>query len=270
MAEFRYPKLNVGNSPKSMDAYVKFTIYEREDRLQSNPVSTIFLFMPERVQSPSTVSWNPMELGSVMGPADRAMRMNMDSLLGTQGMEGISKAAAGAAGNLANQGMQKLYENSKIAQTLTGVPYETFAAGAGSIAGVIQNPYLSMIFKGVNLRTFEFEFKLFPHSVSEAKEIKNIIKEFRRCSLPPGSGDGALGFWLGYPMEFSIEYVFDGQPNPHLNKFKRSVLTAISSDYTGGGMWSMTRDGFPTETVLSLRFQELSIVLRDDVEGGGY
>jgi hypothetical protein len=35
-------------------------------------------------------------------------------------------------------------------------------------------------------------------------------------------------------------------------------------------MWTMMRNGFPTETVMNIRLSEIQIVVREDVEGENY
>lgn len=52
----------------------------------------------------------------------------------------------------------------------------------------------------------------------------------------------------------------------YLHRFKRSVITELTLDYTGTGMWTMLRNGFPTETVLTITLGEIEMVVREDVD----
>lgn len=67
-----------------------------------------------------------------------------------------------------------------------------------------------------------------------------------------------------------IQYQWQDSNNIFIHKFKRSVITSIDIDYTGTGMWTMMRNGFPTETVMNVAFSEIEIVVREDVEKNNY
>jgi hypothetical protein len=250
MANYKYPA-NVGDDV--FQAYIQFNEWERQDRNASNPANTYTLYMPERLVNPNTVSWDNEKLGVIAGIGKGLMDGNMS--LGSAAANLGSAAAQNAGFNIASSLAQKL--GSKVsADVLMGITSQK-----------IPNPYLTMLFRGVDFRTFEFSFKMYPHSQADTQTIYDMIQSLRMASLPPGKG-GANESILGYPNEFTIEYQFDGKPNKWLNKFKRCVLVGMDTDYTGSGMWSMTRDGFPAEITLNLRFTEIEIVLRDDVKEG--
>lgn len=65
-----------------------------------------------------------------------------------------------------------------------------------------------------------------------------------------------------------IQYQWHGGENIYLHRFKRSVITELTVDYTGTGMWTMLRNGFPTETILTISLGEIEIVVREDVNNG--
>jgi hypothetical protein len=250
MANYKYPA-NVGDDV--FQACIQFSEWERQDRKSSKPANTYTLYMPERLVNPNTVSWDAEKLGVIAGIGTQMLHGKEGAM---DGLRQLGDAAIWRGGfNLA----------STLGQMLgSGASAETLM---GAAAQKIPNPYLTMIFRGVDFRTFEFSFKLYPHSQADTQTIYDMIKSLRKASLPPGKG-GANEAILGYPNEFTIEYQFEGKPNKWLNKFKRCVLVGIDTDYTGSGMWSMTRDGFPAEISLNLRFTEIEIVLRDDVEEG--
>ncbi len=257
MATLVYPTNGLVD-PLLMDAYIKFTIFERDNPQNSFPVSSILLFMPERVANANNIDWGPENLMDAAGDVLGAMKD-----LGAAGI-------AGKIGKITNS-IDRGRARSKFDIT-SGIVSRLFSPAmknaASYASGLIVNPYQRMIFKGVNLRIFEFDFKLFPHSKQDVDAIDAIIKEFKRSSVPPGTGDDWGEVMLKYPMEFDIEYIFEGTSNEHLHKIKRCVLTSINTDYTAAGQWAMMRNGAPAETILSLKFQETSIVLRNDVDKG--
>ena len=235
----KYPQ-NVGEGV--FPSCIQFQEYKRTSPMESVPWTTIYMYMPEKVSNPSKISWE----GNSSLAASQLKKMN----------EGQFSSAAGtwAASSIAQ------IINSKAG--MLGTDLDTILGAGGNM---IQNPYLTMMFKGVDQREFAFEFKLFPHSRSECDNIHNIVTAFRAGAYPTGNPGDML---LGYPSEFEIQYLFNGQQNTWLNKFKRSVLTGVDVDYTGSGGWTVTRDGFPSEISLTLSFQEMQLLTSSDIQAG--
>lgn len=258
--ELYYPQI-ITNTETS---YVLFSIYERNNRSNgseaNNPLKKIFIYMPERASIPSTTSWDSENLGMVVG-------QTLPNLRDDGFMQGILNTIMESGEKGVTSGLDYMYFNSMSAafQKLG------FNASTGTLMGVvgqkIPNPHVALLFRGVNLRTFEFSFKLYPHNTKERDTIHQIIKCFRAYSLPQAN---ETDFFLNYPPFFEIKYFFNKNENKYLNKFKKSSLVAVDTDYTASGMWSVTRDGFPTEINLTLRFSEEELVLRDDVFEEGF
>lgn len=145
---------------------------------------------------------------------------------------------------------------------------------AGDLAslktGMLLNPYLAQLFRGVDFRNFQYAFRFVPYSLSDCETIKEIHTIFRKWALPSGPAGGGGSPYLNYPGEVDIQYQFQDGENEYIHRFKRSVITSIDIDYTGAGMWTMMRNGFPTETVMNISLSEIEIVVREDVEGENY
>ena len=251
-----------GNAADALAAftYVHFKSFERFTTKSSAYDNDIYLYLPEKMTMPSTVKWDMSGIGIVGQQVENSLRGNKDATM-SPGAMGVGAAAiTGLVTNFAkgvDASMQGNVGNMYNAEHL-----------AGMAVGGIPNPYMTMLFKGVDPRAFEFSFKFYPHNEGEAVVIYNIIKAFRGDSLPPGS-QSYNPVALGYPKEFEVEYMMAGMSHPWLHKFKRSVITKLDVDYTGAGMWSCsTQTQFPTYIVLNITFTELEIVLRGDVEAG--
>lgn len=152
-------------------------------------------------------------------------------------------------------------------QQVTGGPAADLAELKG---GMLLNPYLSQIFRGVDFRNFQYTFRFVPYNLADCDLIKEIITIFRKWALPSGPAGGGQSFYLNYPGEVDIQYQFQDNENDYIHRFKRSVITGIDIDYTGAGMWTMMRNGFPTETVMNVKLSEIQIVVREDVESENY
>lgn len=252
MATLFYPPNLV--SQKDSPSFMEFSFFERKSPKDSFPIDTIQLYMPELASQPSTVSWDHTAFG-VVGAA-----------LSGQGNSGLSwEGAKGAAKMIGQAGAERGMSNfmATIGNLMGGrVSAEDWM---GQVRGVIPNPYLTMIFKGVSFREFSFDFKFFPFQEKDCDTIDEIIRTFRAHALPPGEAGSPM---LKYPNEVEIKYMWKDKPNKWLHGFKRSVITAIDVDYTPNGMFSVMRNGFPSCIELKMKFSEIEIVLRDDVLNG--
>ena len=133
--------------------------------------------------------------------------------------------------------------------------------------GYVFNPQEQVLFDGITFRTFSMSFTLTPFSATEANEIKNIIRAFRRNAAPTIASGGA-GFFFIPPSAFDITFMYNNAENPNINKIKRCVLTDVNVNYAPNGTWSTHNDGSPVQTALTLSFKEIELVDRAAVEGG--
>ena len=250
MAHHTYPA-NIGN-PDKQPGSIMFSFYERENYKTSSPSDIIHLYMPDQVQQPSTVAWD-VEAFGIIGAAMSGQRNA--GFLGNAG-DIASRAAQGGAANLASAVISKM--GGQV--TAEGIMGET--------TGKIPNPYVTMVFKGIDFRKFQMEFKFAPFTESDCDIIDAIIKAFRSNSLSPGSGANKGPAFLGYPQEVEIKYLWMGEDNKWLHKFKRSVITHVDVNYAAAGVFSTQRNGFPSNIIVNLSFSEVEIVLRDDVAQG--
>ena len=134
--------------------------------------------------------------------------------------------------------------------------------------GIALNPNQQVMFDGIDLRTFSFDFNFMPKSREEAKDVKDIIKAFKKYSRPR-TVEKTFGLVFVPPSIFEIKFMFLNGENTWVNKVARSVITNIEVEYTPNG-WSTHQDGSPVNTKLKLEFKELSLIDRKAVEIGGY
>lgn len=246
MSELYYPELL--RNKEAFPANIHFTFYERSSTKASEMKDQIHLYMPEQFGQPSTITWDSSFRGG-------------QAVLGAVG--GIS---SWIADKFANQGMKNMAQRiNGVAQN--GIPSQDLAELG---MGMIPNPYLAQLFRDIDFRNFQYTFRFVPFTTADCDNIKKIITTFRKWSLPSGPQGGAGSPYLNYPGEVDVQYQFMDGENKYIHRFKRSVITGIDIDYTGAGMWTMMRNGFPTETVMNIKLSEIQIVVREDVEEQGY
>ena len=148
--------------------------------------------------------------------------------------------------------------------------------------GVIANSNTELLFSGVSIRSFEFQWRMSPRDPLEAHNVRMIIRALKQWSAPRKlkkissgifdntgkSGTGQAGgpsYFLGTPNIFRIRYVTSGNKNIlGVNKFKACALTNISINYTPDSQWMAYEGGMPISVNMSLSFQELEPIYNTD------
>ena len=143
--------------------------------------------------------------------------------------------------------------------------YEMF----NKILGRGLNPYMEVLFSGVQLRQFTYNFTFMPRNFRETQDVQKIIQLFKFHAAPELRGNN---LFLGLPSEFDIHYMYqppvgDAKENEYYNKIATCVLNNVSTNYTPSGVRSH-RDGSPVKITMSLQFTETEMITKDHVDVG--
>ena len=172
------------------------------------------------------------------------------------------------------------YMNSQLTSSALGIFGGNVSAQQllARQSGQIFNPNLELLFDAPTLRSFTFSFKMTPRNDTEAGQIKNIIRCFKKSMSPKvGSGNkeineaGAQNTFLRTPNVFQLRYRQGKDEHKFLNKFKQCFLENISVNYTADGTYATYPDGTPVSMVMDLTFKEIEPVYDidyDDVSSG--
>jgi hypothetical protein len=218
-------------------------------RSQKRLKTAIALHIPNNLSVNYSMSWSEEDT-AILAMAGAAVQ---------QGWE-VAKALGGNGNNTDVSGVG--------AAILTNIALSNGPNQAGnSVAtGLAANPKKEQVFKGVNFRTFSFDYKFFPRNWNEAQNIRNIIAEFKYHMHPEFKDNN--NFVYIYPSEFDIFYYQDGEENLNLHRHTSCVLTDLSINYTPNGMFSTFPDGSPTQIDITLTFRELALLTKDKVKDG--
>lgn len=137
--------------------------------------------------------------------------------------------------------------------------------GAGdairSAAQMRSNPNSQSMFEGVAMRSFGFTFNMMPSSEKEAEQIRRIVKFFRFHMYP----ERVNTYFYKFPTIFNITMRYK---NKILEpKILPSFLTSATVNYNGE-TGTFFKDGNPTQTTLTLSFQEERTLHRGDINRG--
>ena len=132
-------------------------------------------------------------------------------------------------------------------------------------SGSVLNPNLELLFSGVNLRSFAFDFDFAPRNSEESNVVKQIIRIFKQSMAPKtGSNTSGAGLFIDAPNVFILKYKTGSRDHPYLNKFKPCALTSMGMNYTGSGSYTTYADKTPVHMKLNLGFTELNPIYNED------
>jgi len=218
-------------------------------RSQKRLKTAIALHIPNNLSTNYSVSWSEEDTG-MLAMAGAAVQ---------QGWE-VAKALGGKGNNTDVSGTG--------AAILTNIALSKGPNQAGNsvASGLAANPKKEQVFKGVNFRTFSFDYKFFPRNSGEAANVLDIIKQFKYHMHPEFKDNN--NFVYIYPSEFDIFYYSNGEENLSLHRHTSCVLTDMSINYTPNGMFNTFADGMPTQIDITLSFRELALLTKDKVKDG--
>ena len=140
-------------------------------------------------------------------------------------------------------------------------------SGAMSAAtGLAANPRKEQVFKGVDFRTFQFDYQFFPRSMEEAENVMAIINKFKFHMHPEFKDNN--NFLYIYPSEFDISYYQGGRENLNLHRHTSCVLTEMNINYTPNGTFTTFPNGMPTQINVTMNFRELALLTKQKVRDG--
>lgn len=244
--EFNYP------SDLSADYYMKLTFKQYFRPLPvSSPVElptiTINLPLPSNLQEQFSMSYADKNLG-LAGIA-------LDVLPKTA--EGAEKKGEELAENLKNKvseigpGEIAFYGTRAFAGIVDSV-----GAAAEVATGAVLNPYQTLAFQGVNLRSHSFTYRFSPNNTTDQAALKKIIYELKRRMHP-------VKKVLIYEFPDVVDISF-GKKTGDPYFFSTCFLESMSVNYSPQGIPAFFKDGNPVEVEIGLNFKEIKPVTRED------
>ena len=224
--------------------------------------SAIVMYMPASVSTSYNAQYTDTEMGAVTAEALRAydkfsqgnMKAGLAEIrqMSSKASESIAALMLSTAGAL--PGMAGVREASEMRR------------------GVVLSDRMELAFKGIDKRSFQYEFKMVPKSQEEANEIRNIIFAFKSNMLPEFAGGNRGGRSLVVPNTFDIEYMWNGAENQFLHRISTCFLESMDVTYGGDSYKTyagINGDGAPpVETTMSLTFKEIELITRERVHEG--
>jgi len=237
------------------------------------PLGTVLLPVPSSLQDGNTVNYADSTMNALVGAG---LGLGMDvmqkvgGLIGEGNLKGaIEQLKVSGKGALEATGLTVENAIDLITKQLAGSAVGVFGANVtidqiqARESGQIFNPNMELLFNGPSLRNFSFSFKLTPRSPEESREVKNIIRFFKKGMAAKAGGSR---LFLSTPNVFELRYRKGRGEHPFLNRFKQCFLQNISVNYTGEGVYSTYNDGTPVSMTMTLQFKEIAPIYDIDYE----
>jgi len=224
-------------------------------RSKRRTVATIALHVPNQLSVRYSMQWSDEDTAALQmtetGVEEIINALKSKSKSSTEGIVDVAK----------NTG-------SEIAQNVI------LSKGAGAVSGgalsaklrIAANPKKEQAFKGVDFRTFTFDYQFFPRSEKEAEMVLNIIQTFKFHMHPEFKS--ANHFVFIYPSEFDILYFTNGKENRSIHRHTSCVLTDMNVNYTPNGAFTTFDNGMPTQINMQMTFKELLILTKEQIDKG--
>ena len=231
----------------------------------------INLPMPRNITDTTGVQYgeaslNPIEAAG-LAVGSELIQGNIDNL----------KRAFGSVMNQGGSALQDGENQRAIAAALSGTAIGALGGNVNAnqvisrASGQILNPNLELLFQGVGLRVFPFQFQFFPRNSQEGETVINIIRALKEEMAPSRTSKEGnnTGVFIRTPSIFQLTYMKGGAKHPYLNSFLPTVLSDMKINYTASGAHSTFYDGIPTHIRLDLQFKELNPLFKEDYDGVG-
>ena len=284
-ASLRYPQKSIGKDDDYLEIgvikYVPPGFGSEEDQRNfraptgseknsnTKPEYTIQLPIPANIGDTNQVNWGDDSLNSLalFGVEQINNVLESKNLFG-----GISSALQNVIGTgqegLIQGGGQDYVKQSISSALVNQLGANTSPAGLISRAsGSVLNPNLELLFSGVNLRSFIFDFDFTPRNLNESDVVKQIIRIFKQSMAPKtGSNTAGSGLFIEAPNVFLLKYKTGSGDHPYLNKFQPCALINMGMNYTGSGSYTTYADKTPVHMKLNLQFTELNPIYNEDYD----
>lgn len=273
---------NSGNTLTSVD--LNTLVSERYNKSEpSELLGTVTLPMPNDISETNVTAWGEDSLSTLA------------AMIGSSALSGVGELAKGNFGGTIQEARtlleralgdqpgakeainQFLSLNAAASVTkMAGININPEAFRA-RITGTAINPNMELLFQGPKLRSFGFQFKMAPRSQEEAKNIRSIIKFFKKGMAPKRSANQP--FFLGAPNVFDITFKSGSNEIKSIGKIKTCALQQFAVNYTPEGFYAAFMDSQaggsqPIAVTMQLTFTELTPLYNDnynpDTDSIGY
>lgn len=277
MANLRYPNKKIGDYDDYLEiGIVKYVApgvsagLSQRTSSQSLPMPSSFIIlpMPQNISDSNAVDWGDDSLNPIaaygLGAASGVIQSSdfVKSITGA-----LQNAVGTAAGAMVTGNGQNLVSSFFASQAVNSLGANISLEGLLSRnSGQVLNPNMELLFKGVKLRSHNLSFDFAPRDETEANNVKQIIRTFKKEMAARSSGAGGNRLFISAPSVFKLAFKTGGSPHPFLYTFKPCALVNMEVNYTGSGVYATYDDATPVHLKMTLSFQELNPIYYENYD----
>jgi len=275
----RYEAPDVLNGDGNIDTSKIISGAFSEERFKNKDkvLGSVTLPMPNDISETNVTAWGEDSLSSLAALIGGNALGTVGAFAGGKIPESIDQIKEGLKGifknnTAANQTVEQLLTLNAASAITKKLGINLNAEAFRSrITGTAINPNLELLFQGPKLRSFAFQFKMIPRSEKEAKNIRYILKFFKKgMAAKRNFNDPEAAYFLGAPNVFDIQFKSNdsGREIDSIGKIKTCALQQCVVNYTPDGFYAAFEDdkvgSQPIAVVMQLAFTELTPLYNDN------
>ena len=202
-------------------------------------------------------------VGNIGGAAKGLAAQAAAKAAGGLGVAGIGAAATKVLGG-------GVFGGALIGAVAGGNIVDQAGAVAKGATRVSMAPNERTLFERVNMRTFQFQFKMVARNQRESTEVKNIVKFFRQEVYPEAIRitEGGAPFAYQFPNVFTIDIKNRSGYNPGFN-IGRCYLESVNTTFNSTATGLYNAEEF-VEVDIVLNFREITVLDKSKVRDQKY
>ncbi len=260
--------------------------------IRGENIGSILLPVPSNIRESYSVEMGPANVGlggmlgaeAISGGADVNAMINSLANTGPSSLasdpvaavnyfmkSGLAATAASAAGAVTG-GVGGAVIGALAGQGAAG---SALSDALSLSSGTALNPHTTVMFRGMNLRSHNFEWTLSPKSASEGEALRKIIRMIKKNTLPSyqsaggqPSGTALDRILLNYPSVVDVSFL--GLDQSYYFNFKTCMITQVEVDYSqnGNAFFAGPAGAKPVMVRLAMGLIESKIHTADDFDAG--
>ena len=239
---------------------LRFSKYQRPTSIadpENITTGTVVLPLPTQLLESQSIDHSDKQfpiLGLLAAAATQQQNGTFEQLLQDPAVLAAGMATLG--GYFANRGRS---------DGLAGLFGRSLGAAADllqSSTGTLLNPHATVLFSGVPLREFTYNWSFSPRTAAESENLQEILTYIRKKSLPRLQNSGVS---LKYPEEVQLDFLGNGIES-FVFGTKRTVITNVSLDSAPEGNPMFYSSGAPVRVNLNLTLKEVAIRVADEYD----
>ena len=255
----------------------------RQSGISLRSTKSIELPFPRQLQDATTLIYNDMKQNPLIEGAALAIKnaggdMNKlgDIPAGIQNIGASMASAMSGSGGLGSaiSSAAKAIKGTGTADAASAALFmlrkflpDELGQSVNLAMGQTLNPRETIAFSGVQLKTHQFNWDLYPSNKEDSGRIQDIIKYMKSSVLPVTrdigvDGAGIAKAFLQFPHVCKIYLI--GIDSQYFMKFKPAMVTSMTVDYGAGGNLAIMQGGRPAGVNIAITLQELQIETAED------